>query len=75
LEVEKKIVDFKKAYPKSIYLGRVNFLLGQTFIQNKKVKEGKEMLSELVNDKNVSDYIKELAKSELSLINLKEKTL
>lgn len=75
LEVEKKIVDFKKVYPKSIYLGRVNFLLGQTFIQNKKVKEGKEMLSELVNDKNVSDYIKELAKSELSLINLKEKTL
>jgi len=75
LEVEKKIVDFKKAYPKSIYLGRVNFLLGQTFIQNKKVKEGKEMLNELVNDKNVSDYIKELAKSELSLINLKEKTL
>jgi hypothetical protein len=72
---DKKIEDFKKANPKSIYLGRVGYLQGLALIQNQKIKEGKELLNNLVNDKNVSDYIKELAKSELSLINIKEKTL
>jgi len=53
----------------------VSYLQGLALIQNQKIKEGKELLNNLVNDKNVSDYIKELAKSELSLINIKEKTL
>ncbi len=75
LALEKKIMDFKKENPKSIYLGRINLILGQSYIQNKKMKEGKELLSSLVNDNTVSDYIKELAKSELSLLNLKEQTL
>jgi hypothetical protein len=39
------------------------------------VKEGREVFTSLMNDKETSDYIKELAKSELSLLNLKEKTL
>ncbi|MFA6238979.1 MAG: tetratricopeptide repeat protein [Bacteriovorax sp.] len=72
---EKKISDFKKANPKSIYTGRVNYLLGQAMINNQKVKEGKEVFTNLMNDKDTSDYIKELAKSELSLLNLKERTL
>lgn len=72
---EKKVADFKKANPKSIYIGRVSFLLGQVMVQNKKIKEGKEIFSNLINDKDVSDYIKELAKSELGLINIREKTL
>ncbi len=72
---EKKINDFKKANPKSIYAGRVNYLLGQAMVNNQKVKEGREIFTGLVNDKESSDYIKELAKSELTLLNLKEKTL
>ena len=72
---EKKINDFKKANPKSIYTGRVNYLLGQAMVNNQKLKEGREVFASLMNDKNTSDYIKELAKSELSLLNLKEKTL
>ncbi len=72
---EKKISDFKKANPKSIYTGRVNYLLGQAMIKNQKIKEGREVFTNLMNDKETSDYIKELAKSELSLLNLKEKTL
>lgn len=72
---EKKITDFKKANPKSIYTGRVNYLLGQAMVINQKVKEGREVFTSLMNDKDTSDYIKELAKSELSLLNLKEKTL
>lgn len=72
---EKRISDFKKANTKSIYTGRVNYLLGQAMVNNQKVKEGKEVFTSLMNDKDASDYIKELAKSELSLLNLKERTL
>ncbi|RPJ78985.1 MAG: tetratricopeptide repeat protein [Alphaproteobacteria bacterium] len=72
---EKKINDFKKANLKSIYAGRVNYLLGQAMVNNQKVKEGKDVFTSLMNDKDTSDYIKELAKSELSLLNLKERTL
>lgn len=72
---EKKINEFKKANLKSIYTGRVNYLLGQAMINNQKIKEGREVFTNLMNDKETSDYIKELAKSELSLLNLKEKTL
>jgi hypothetical protein len=39
------------------------------------VKEGRDVFTKLMNDKDTSDYIKELAKSELSLLNLKERTL
>jgi TolA-binding protein len=75
LALEKKVIEFKAQNPKSVYLGRVNLILGQAYIQSKKTKEGKELLGSLVNDTTVSDYIKELAKSELSLLNLKEQTL
>lgn len=72
---EKKITDFIKANPKSIYTGRVNYLLGQAMVTNQKMKEGRDVFTSLMNDKDTSDYIKELAKSELGLLNLKEKTL
>lgn len=72
---EKRINDFKKANPKSVYTGRVDYLMGQAMVANQKVKEGREIFTRLVNDKNTSDYLKELAKSELGLLNLKERTL
>jgi tetratricopeptide (TPR) repeat protein len=72
---EKKINDFKKGYPKSIYTGRVNYILGQSLVANQKVKEGRDVFTALVNDKSTSDYLKELAKSELGLLNLKDRTL
>jgi hypothetical protein len=73
--LEKKINDFLKLNPKSIYTGRVSYILGQAMVNNQKVKEGTEILKNLMNDKDTSDYIKELAKSELSLLSLKERTL
>jgi TolA-binding protein len=72
---EKKINDFKKGYPKSIYTGRVNYILGQSMVANQKIKEGRDIFTALVNDKTTSDYLKELAKSELGLLNLKDRTL
>lgn len=72
---EKMIDDFKKNYLKSVYTGRVNYILGQMMVSNQKIKEGRDIFNGLVNDKETSEYIKELAKSELGLLNLKEKTL
>ena len=72
---EKMINDFKKVHPKSVYTGRVNYILGQALVANQKVKEGREIFTSLVNDTTTSPYLKELAKSELSLMNLKDRTL
>ena len=72
---EKMINDFKKNYQKSVYVGRVNYILGQAMVANQKVKEGREIFNALVKDKTTSDYLKELVKSELGLLNLKERTL
>ena len=75
LKVEELILDFNKKYPKSIYKGRVHYLLGKTYVQNKKLEEGMKVFNEIINDKDVSDYIKELAKTELSYIKIKNRTI
>jgi hypothetical protein len=49
--------------------------LGQALVSNQKVKEGREIFTALVNDKSTSEYLRELAKSELGLLNLKDRTL
>ena len=72
---EKRIKDFTKKHPKSMYEGRLNYLLAQSMLKNEKVQEAREIFTKLINDVEVSQYIKELAKSELGLLNLKEKTL
>lgn len=72
--ITKAVATFKKNYPKSIYLGRINYLYGLHLVKNQRAKEGKEVFTNLINDTTVSDYIKELAKSELSILNLKDKT-
>lgn len=73
--IEKMVEEFKKNHPKSIYLGRITYLYGLQLVKQDRSKEGRDIFTSLVNDKNVSDYIKELAKSELSILNLKDKTL
>ena len=73
--IEKMVDNFKKDHPKSIYLGRITYLYGLQLVKQDRSKEGRDVFTSLVNDKNVSDYIKELAKSELSILNLKDKTL
>ncbi len=75
LQLEPRIQGFLKEYPKSEFKGRVNYLLGLSFIKNKKNTEARKVLEELVRDNDVSSYVKELARSELSLLNIKEKTL
>jgi len=73
--VEAKIVNFKKDYTDSIYLGRLNYLLALSLINNKKSAEGKKILTSLLKDSKVNDYLKELVRTELSFLKIKERTL
>lgn len=69
------IQDFFKKYEKSSYRGRLNYLLGMAHVEFKNNKKGIEVFEGLLQDEEVSDSIKELARSELSLLRIKERTL
>ena len=74
LMLEKIIPSFTKDYPKSVYSSRVNYLYGQALIVNMKLAEGKSLLEKMLGDENVDGPIKELIRSELTLLNSKERT-
>ena len=73
--LEKGILAFNKQYPKSQYRDRLGFLLGNALIQGAKIDQGKKIFEDMLSDKNVSDTVKEMIKSELSLLKIKEKTV
>jgi TolA-binding protein len=75
LLLESRLGSFMKAYPKSLYRDRINYLLGRTYIENKKVKEAKDVFQKLLSAEEVGSSIKELVRSELSLLTIKEQTL
>ncbi len=75
LILEARIKRFMKEFKKSTYKGRLSYLLAISLLENKKVEEGKKILGSILDDKSVSDYVKEMARSELSLLKIKERTL
>ena len=75
LILEDRIRNFKMIYKKSIYSGRINYILGMTLLANKKMDDGKKVFLDLIKDEKTPEHIKQLAKSELSLIKIKEKTI
>gem|GEM_PF-458224 len=70
-----EIKHFKESYKKSTYQGRLDYLVALTLLHQDRVEEGKAMLNQLLKDESVSSYIKEMVRSELSLIKLKEKSI
>lgn len=73
LMLESQIDNFNKNYPKSDYSDRMSFLKGMTMLENKKENEGIKILKDLLNLEGAGDEVKELARSELSLIKLRKK--
>ncbi len=73
--LEEKFRKFLTDNKGSAYRGRVNYMLGSNLLKQNKTKEGKEILTQLLNDNKNSDYLREMARSELSIINIKEKTI
>lgn len=69
------IEKFKKEFDKSLYTPRIQYLLATSLIKKNRVTEGKEILKNLIEDKNTADYLKELSKSELSILEIKNLTL
>jgi hypothetical protein len=73
--LEKEVKDFQNEFKKSQYKGRTSYLLGMAYLENKKESEGKSILEKLLDDKEIPGHIKELVKTELSLLKIKERTL
>lgn len=70
-----EIRDFLKQYKKSNYRGRLQYLLGLSLVDGQNEDEGVKIFKAILEDKDISNYIKEMVKSELSLINIKNKTI
>jgi tetratricopeptide (TPR) repeat protein len=64
-----RIKIFLKGYPESVYKGRLQYLLGLALAEAMKV------FSEILEDESISEYIKEMVKSELSLLKIKNQTI
>lgn len=67
--------DFLTEFEVSLYKNRVKFLLGKESLKKNDFTVGEKLLNEILNDKDAKDYLKELVRSELTLINLKKRTL
>ena len=70
-----KTKDFLVSFKASMYKDRVSFLKGISLIENAEVELGKEVLSSLVNKKETPEYLKGLARTELTTLAIKNKTL
>lgn len=75
VSLEPMILRYKKNYPKSPHIGRVNYLLGMAFAKNKKLPEAKKLFEGILNDQQTPETIKEMVRSELSLMAIKERTI
>ena len=51
------------------------YVLGVAYVEGNQLEKGNSLLNELVEGENISSYIKELARSEISLITIRSKTL
>ncbi|MBY0518429.1 MAG: hypothetical protein K2P81_16075, partial [Bacteriovoracaceae bacterium] len=74
-EIESLVKEFREKFVKSPYSGRIEYLLGLSFLRNGKLEEGKSLLTQLVEKKEVPVYVREMARTELSALALKEKRL
>lgn len=73
--LEKGILAFNKQYPQSQFRDRLGFLLGTAMIQSANIDQGVKIFNEMLSDEKVSGTVKEMIKSELSLLKIKERTL
>lgn len=73
--LSQRTTEFLKEYDKTQYLNRVKYLNGLALINTSEVDLGKKVLEELIKDNETPEYIKGLARSELSSLALKNKKL
>lgn len=74
-KLEKMCRRFLTHFDKSEYMDRVNYIYGHSLVRLKKNQDGKEVLKKLIEKQDAAEYLKGLARSELSSLEIKEKTL
>lgn len=74
-QLEANSLDFISQFQNSSYTEKVKYLLGLAYAKNLKGQDAQKVFTEIINDEKVSTSIKELARTELTLINLKNKEL
>ncbi len=70
-----KAGEFLADHKESSYTHRVNYLNGLAQIKSNQVEQGKKILNELIGKEGVPEYIKGLARTELSSLVLENNTL
>ncbi len=70
-----KTNEYLQDHKKDSYGYRVKYLRGVSLINTNKNSDGESILKELINDKEVPNYLKGLARSELSALELNRRTL
>jgi outer membrane protein assembly factor BamD (BamD/ComL family) len=67
--------SFKEKFQKSPYTPRISYIYGLSLVKSQRVKEGKEVLTSLMNDSSAPAHIKEMCRSELTSIELSNRNL
>jgi tetratricopeptide (TPR) repeat protein len=75
LLVEAKVKKFFEQYPQTDYKSRLSYLLGMSLAKNNKRAEARKLYEGMLGDQEVPASIKELVRSELSLMAIKERTI
>ena len=70
-----KTKEFLAAYKETAYKSRVKFLNGVSHIQNSQEANGKKILESLINSTDTPEYLKGLARTELSTLAIENSTL
>jgi hypothetical protein len=73
--LERKTSEFISGNEKSDYVHRVKYLKGISSIKNGNAENGRKVLNEILTDKETPEYLKGLARSELTTLELMNKTI
>jgi outer membrane protein assembly factor BamD (BamD/ComL family) len=73
--IGKEIETFINRYPVSPYQGRLQLLLGQAYMAQEQVNEAIAVLDKILKDEKVSGHIKEMARSELTMARIRQRTI
>lgn len=73
--LSRKSDEFIKEYKKSSYIARIEYLRGVSLINTNEIENGTKVLRDLLGREGIPAYLKGLVTSELSTLELKNKTL
>jgi hypothetical protein len=73
--LQSKTKEYVEAHGNSTYLKRVRFLNGVSLINTSQEEKGKNILEDLINNKETPEYLRGLARSELATLALKNKKM